>query len=100
MIGQVNDFYSYIKNNGKYIVDYSERYRYGETITTSFVESTVNYVIAKRFNKKQSMQWTKKGAHLLLQARTQVLNKDWEDAFRKIYPKFRSVELKENKIAA
>jgi hypothetical protein len=41
-------------------------YRYGERISTSFVESTVNQVISRRFCKKQQMQWTKRGAHLLL----------------------------------
>jgi hypothetical protein len=46
------------------------------------------------------MQWTKRGAHLLLQARTQVLNEDWESVFRKIYPKFRPMEIIENKVAA
>ena len=28
------------------------------------------------------MQWTPRGAHLLLQTRTKVLNKDLEDVFR------------------
>jgi hypothetical protein len=42
--------------------------------------------------KKQSMQWTKKGTHLLLQARTKVLNNDWEGEFRKKYPKFRAIK--------
>ncbi len=57
------------------------------------LESTVNYVIAKRFSKKQSMQWTRKGAHLLLQVRTKVLNNEWEDVFRKRYPDFRPITL-------
>ena len=87
----VSEFYTYILNNQGFIINYSERHRYGETITTSFVESTVNYVISKIFSKKQSMQWTRKGTHLLLQARTKVLNNDWEDEFRKIYPKFRLI---------
>lgn len=47
-----SEFSTYIKNNSAYVVDYAERYRYGETISTGFVESTVNYVIAKRFAKK------------------------------------------------
>ncbi len=61
-----DEFHTYISNNRSFIVNYSDRYLHGETITTSFIESTVNYVIAKRFSKKQSMQWTKKGTHLLL----------------------------------
>jgi hypothetical protein len=39
--------------------------------------------------KKQQMQWTPEGAHLLLQVRTQVLNEDWADTFRTWYPDFR-----------
>jgi hypothetical protein len=44
--------------------NYGQRYQGGETISTAFVESTVNYVISKRFVKKQSMRWTKRGARL------------------------------------
>jgi hypothetical protein len=39
-----------------YIVNYGDRYRNGETISTAFVESTVNEVISKRFVKKQQMR--------------------------------------------
>jgi len=38
------------------------------------VESTINQVVSRRLVKKQQMQWTLRGAHLLLQARTKVLN--------------------------
>ena len=31
-------------------------------------------MIAKRFAKKQQMQWTPRGAHLLMQLRTRVLD--------------------------
>jgi len=56
------------------------------------VESTVNYAIAKRFSKKHSMLWTRKSAHLLLQVKTKVLNNEWEDVFRKLYPDFRPIK--------
>jgi len=39
-----------------------------------FVESTVNEVVSKRFCKKQQMQWSKEGTHLLLQTRVRTLN--------------------------
>ncbi len=39
--------------------------------------------------KKQQMQWTPEGAHLLLQMRTRVLNDDLEPLFRGWYPAFR-----------
>ncbi|QNE41938.1 ISKra4 family transposase (plasmid) [Hymenobacter sp. NBH84] len=83
------DFYTYVEQNSGFIVDYSERQRYGERVSTGFVESAVNQVLAKRMVKRQQMQWTKKGAHLLVQARTKVLNEEWEDCFRQQYPGFR-----------
>jgi len=51
-----------------------------------------NQVVSKRMVKKQQMQWTPEGAHLLLQVRTQVLNDEWEDTFRTWYPSFRPVQ--------
>ena len=38
--------------------------------------------------KKQQMRWTPRGAHLLLQVRSHVLNDDLADAFRRRYPAF------------
>ena len=51
----VGEFEGYLRNNREYIPNHGERYRHGETITTSFVESTINEVISKRFVKKQQM---------------------------------------------
>jgi len=84
------EFHTYIENNAGFIPNYGERYRAGERISTGFVESTVNQVISKRFCKKQQMAWTPRGAHLLLQIRTRVLNGDWEATFREWYPGFRA----------
>ncbi len=79
-----------VENNKHFIPNYGERYRHGERISTGFVESAVNQVISKRFCKKQLMAWTPRGAHLLLQIRTRVLNGDWEATFREWYPGFRA----------
>lgn len=59
MLQAVREFNGYITANESYIVNYGDRYRNGETISTAFVESTVNEVISKRFVKKQQMRWTK-----------------------------------------
>jgi hypothetical protein len=75
---------TYIDNNA--IPDYGERRRYAEPISTAFVESTVNLVVGKRFAKKQQMQWSKAGAHLLLQTRTQTLDGTLRETFRTWYP--------------
>ena len=88
----VCEFRTYMTNNGGFIPNYRDRYYYGEAISTGFVESTVNQVVSKRMVKKQQMRWTKKGAHLLLQVRTEVLNGDWRSTFCKWYPKMKAAE--------
>ena len=57
-------------------------------ISSAFVESTVNQVVSKRMVKKQHMRWTPRGAHLLLQIRTRVLNDDLATDFWRWYPAF------------
>jgi len=57
----IGEFETYIRNNEEFIPNFGERYRNGETISTAFVESTVNQVISKRMVKKQQMQWTPAG---------------------------------------
>ena len=88
----VDEFNTYIANNAGFIPNYRDRYFYGEKISTGFVESTVNQVVSKRMVKKQQMRWTKKGAHLLLQVRTKVLNEDWKKTFCRWYPEMKSTE--------
>ena len=65
------------------IPNYAERRRYGERVSTTFVESAVNQVIAKRFAKKQQMQWTRRGVHLLMQLRTRVLDDTLDRDFKR-----------------
>jgi hypothetical protein len=77
---------TYIENNAAAIVDYSERWDHGEIISTAFVESTVDLVVSRRFAKKQQMQWSKKGAHRLLQTRTRTLDGTLRDLFTTWYP--------------
>jgi hypothetical protein len=86
----VAEFETYIRNNSAFIPNFGERYRQGETISTAFVESTINQVVSRRFVKKQQMAWTLRGAHLLLQTRTNVLNNELDDVFRRWYPQFRA----------
>jgi hypothetical protein len=86
----VEEFQTYIHNNAGFIPNDGERYHHGERISTGFVESTVNQVVSKRMVKKQQRQWTPRGAHLLLQIRTRVLNSAWEATFRTWSPGFRS----------
>src|SRR5437764_8122870 len=84
----VHGFQRYLWRNGHLIPNYARRRRGGQAISTAFVESLVNALLSKRFAKKQSMQWTPEGAHLLLQTRSQTLNGDLARTFRRWYPEF------------
>jgi hypothetical protein len=86
LIKGVRDVRRYVRANEAFIPNYGERYRSGEPISTTFVESGINQVISKRFVKKQQMRWTKRGAHRLLQVRTQQLNGDLHATFCRWYP--------------
>jgi hypothetical protein len=77
---------TYIENNVAAIADYRERWDHGEIISTAFAESTVDLVVSRRFAKKQRMQWSKKGAHLLLQTRTRTLDGTLHNLFTTWYP--------------
>ena len=43
------------RSDGLGLKNLNERYRQGETISTAFVESTINQVVSRRFVKKQQM---------------------------------------------
>lgn len=82
----IGEFRAYIAANSASLINYGERYRSGERISSAFVEATVNAVVSKRFAKKQQMQWSRRGAHLLLQIRTRTLDGSLRSEFQKWYP--------------
>ena len=84
------EFETYITNNKDMIPNYAERHRYGERVSTGFVESTVNTVVGKRFGKRQQMRWSKSGAHLMLQTRTRTLDGTLRSRFEQWYPGMKS----------
>ncbi|MEA2588576.1 MAG: hypothetical protein QOH66_1503 [Actinomycetota bacterium] len=88
LVKALGEFGGYIGANAGSIPNYGERQRSGEAISNAFVESAVNQVVSKRMVKKQQMRWSQRGAHLLLQIRTRVLNEDLAGDFRRWYPAF------------
>jgi hypothetical protein len=85
----VGELLAYLERNQGALVHYAARRRNGEPISTAFVESSVNEIIAKRMNKKQQMRWNRATVQPFLEVRTTVLNDTLEDAFRDRYPGFR-----------
>jgi hypothetical protein len=64
-------------------INYGERFRTGERISSYLAESAVTAIISKRFAKRQQMQWTPRGAHLLLQTRTRALDRTLRPLFER-----------------
>jgi hypothetical protein len=88
-----------IVNNRPFIPNDGERSHNGEAIATGFVESTVNEVVSKRFGKKQQRQWSKEGAHGLIQTRVRTLNGERGAIFKRWYPDM-DLEVEEIPVAA
>ncbi len=84
-----SELLGYLERNEDALVHYAARRRRGEPISTAFVESAVNEIVAKRMNKKQQMRWNRASVQPFLDVRTAVLNNTLEDAFRHRHPDFR-----------
>jgi hypothetical protein len=66
--------HGYIGNNEGALIDYGQRYRAGQPISTSRAEGTVNHLVNTRMNKRRQMRWSPRGAHRVLQVRAAVLD--------------------------
>ena len=91
----MSELLGYLERNQGALVPYAARRRQGEAISTAFVESSVNEIIAKRMNKKQQMRWNRATVQPFLDVRTAVLNDTLEDCFRHRYPGFRPANANE-----
>ena len=85
----VSDLLGYLERNQDALVHYAARRRRGEPISTAFVESAVNEIVAKRMNKKQQMRWNRMTVQPFLDVRTAMLNDTLESVFRQRYPGIR-----------
>ena len=87
----MSDLYEYIARNKKYIVNYQQRQEAKLPFTSTYAESSVNTIINQRQKNDKKMQWSRDGAHNILQIRTsrfsQTWKLDWEMARQEIYKK-------------
>ena len=75
----LTEFEIYIGNNRESIPNYGELYRQEETISTAFVESTINQVVSRRFAKLQHNALHLAGCPPAAdQTRTKLLNHELE----------------------
>jgi hypothetical protein len=99
LVKALSALWTSIVHNRRFMPNDGERYHNGEAIATGFVESTVNEVVRKRCCKRQQMQWSKEGAHLLLQTRVKTLDGELGAIFQRWYPDI-DIEVEEMPVAA
>ncbi len=68
------ELHSYVENSEGALIDYGQRYRAGNPISTSRAKGTVNQLVNARMNKRRQMRWSPQGAHRVLQVRAAVLD--------------------------
>lgn len=85
----LHDLYKYIAHNKKYITNYQERQSNNLAFTSTLAESSVNTLINARQKNNKKMQWSREGAHSVLQIRASLFSKtwtkDWQQAQEKMY---------------
>ena len=76
---KLEELYSYLEGNKNYLVNYEEREQTNKTYTSQVAESHIDTLINARHKRKQKMQWTREGAHNVLQIRALMASNEWED---------------------
>lgn len=79
---KLRGLYNYLKQNQDYIVNYDERKRLGKTFTSQVAESHLESIINARHKKSGKMQWSREGAHNVLQIRSEIISKTWTEQWQ------------------
>jgi len=91
LTSELQDLYEYLDRNQTYMVNYRKRETNHLPYTSTYAESSVNKLINERQKNNKKMQWSREGAHNVLQIRTSKFSntweQDWEKAQEKIYKK-------------
>jgi hypothetical protein len=88
----LHELLAYLEANQTALVNYASRRRRGEPISTAFVESAVNEIVARRMIKKQQMRWNRWTVQPFLDVRVAVLNGTLLRSLRKVFPNFRPAD--------
>jgi hypothetical protein len=75
---QLTGLYEYLHRNQAYLVNYHERAQANQTYTSQVAESHVEPPINARHKRTKKMQWTREGAHHVLQIRAMMASEEWE----------------------
>lgn len=79
---KIQRLHDYLQNNLIYLINYDEREKAGKCYTSQVAESHVDSLINARHKRKRKMQWTREGAHNVLQIRAKVASEEWSEQWQ------------------
>jgi hypothetical protein len=75
---KLTGLYEYLHRNQAYLVNYDARDQANQTYTSQVAESHIEALINARHKRTKKMQWTREGAHHVLQIRAMMASDEWE----------------------
>lgn len=81
---KLHDLLKYLSNNTEYLAHYEARKEAKQPYTSSVIESTIESLVNTRHKKKHKAQWSREGAHNVLQIRSSVASKKWDDEWNTV----------------
>lgn len=80
---QLQSLGEYLQRNRAYLINYQSRKQRNQTYTSQVAESHIETLINARHKKKGKMQWTREGAHRVLQIRASMASGEWNRKWQK-----------------
>jgi hypothetical protein len=81
---KITGLHDYIERNQSYIINYDERDNAHKPYTSQVAESHVDTLINARHKKTRKMQWTRAGAHYVLQIRAMIASEEWDSKWQNV----------------
>src|SRR5215813_4217992 len=75
---KLTGLYEYLHRNQAYLVNYDARAQANKTYTSQVAESHVDVLMNARHKRTKKRQWTREGAHHILQIRAMMASEEWE----------------------
>lgn len=91
---KIHDLLKYLSNNINYLTHYQLRKDNKLPYTSSVIESTIETLINTRHKKKHKAQWSREGAHNILQIRASRASSKWQEEWSNVKPRFYTPKVK------
>ena len=79
---KLKELHDYLENNQAYLVNYHLRQEQNQTFTSQVAETHIDAIINERHKNSKKMQWTREGAHNVLQVRGSIASDEWKEGWQ------------------